>query len=58
MKKSKMIGKGKAIAAQKKASLKEKGVKEASSSLGKDKADTAAEGCSQQNKKKAHSQSK
>jgi hypothetical protein len=58
MKKSKLSGKGKAVAVQKKASFKEKGDKDASSSLGRGKPDIAAEGCSQQNKKKPHSQSK
>jgi hypothetical protein len=46
MKKSKLIGKGKVVAVQKKASLKEKGDKVASSSLGKDKFDISAEGSS------------
>jgi hypothetical protein len=46
MKKSKLFGKGKAVAVQKKTSLKEKGDKVASSTLGKDKFDIAAEGSS------------
>jgi hypothetical protein len=58
MKKTKLLGKGKVIAVQKKASIKEKGDKVASSSLGKDKTDIAAEGNSQQSKKKTYTQFK
>jgi hypothetical protein len=58
MKKSKLSGKSKAVAVQKKASLKEKGDKDASSSMGRGKPDIAVEGCPQQNKKKPPSQSK
>jgi hypothetical protein len=58
MKKPKLSGKGKVVAVQKKASLKEIDDKDASSSMGRGKPNIAAEGCSQQNKKKPHSQSK
>jgi hypothetical protein len=58
MKKSKLSGKSKAVAVQKKTSLKEKGDKDASSSMGRGKPDIAAEECPQHSKKKAPSQSK